>query len=160
MADLGPDDVTVTLALQEMDYVPQGRVRSFPMLTFGGAGKTYGAGNGISMPDKKKFGMKKEIKRVYIEQPADGYVYSFDRANHKLRIFQAANNLKFIGGITATEPVAIDGGDTLGKNAATDRTILAANAATKGGVIPGPLVEVPATHAPAATVLYLEVVGQ
>lgn len=158
--DLTAADVTVTLSLQEMDYSAQGRVRSFPMLTFGGAGKTYGSGNGIPMPDIKKFGMKKEIKRVYIEKPANGYGYHFDRVNHKLRILQAANDLKFIGGITATEPVAIDGGDTLGKNAATNRTILAADSATKGGVIPGPLVEVPATHAPAATVLYLEVVGQ
>ena len=160
MADLGPTDITVNLTQQDQEFLGMAQKVSFPSISFGGAGKTYGSANGIPMPAMGAFGMKKGIKRVFISQPGNGYFYVWDRANHKLRIFQAANDLKFIGGITATEPVAIDGGDTLGKNAATDRTILAANAATKGGVIPGPLVEVPATHAPAATVLYLEVVGQ
>jgi hypothetical protein len=39
------------------------------------------------MPDKGKFGFYIAIKRAYIEQPANGFIYHFDRANHKLRIF-------------------------------------------------------------------------
>lgn len=45
------------------------------------------------------------------------------------------HDLLFIGGITATEAVAIQGGDTLGKNAATNRTIAGSASATKGGVV-------------------------
>ena len=44
------------------------------------------------------------------------------------------HDLTYIGGITITEPVAIEGGDKLGKNAATNRTIVGADFATKGGV--------------------------
>lgn len=159
MADLGASDITVNLTSQDQEFLGMANKIAFPSISFGGAGKTYGSGNGILMPDMGKFGMKKEIKRVFVVQPGNGYFYVWDRANHKLRIFQAANDLLFIGGITATEPVAIDGGDTLGKNAATNRTIAAASSATKGGVIPGPLVEVPATHAPGATEIELMVVG-
>jgi hypothetical protein len=45
---------------------------------------------GIPQPALGKFGFNFAIKRVYIEQPANGFIYSFDRANHKLRIFLGA----------------------------------------------------------------------
>lgn len=45
------------------------------------------------------------------------------------------HDVKLIGGITAAEPVAVYGGDTLGKNAATDRTIAGADSASKGGIV-------------------------
>lgn len=160
MADLGATDVTVTLSPQDKDFLGVKRV-SYPSIAFGGAGKTYGAANGIPMPAIGKFGMNKEIKRVFVTQPpGDGYVYKWDRANHKLRIYRASLDLLFIGGITATEPVAIDGGDTLGKNAATNRTVAGSAYATKGGVVPSPLVEVPATFVPAAITIELMMVGE
>lgn len=77
-----------------------------------------------------------------VVENASGYTFEYDRTNEKLKAFagggQAAHthDLLYIGGITATEPVAIDGGDTLGKNAATNRTIAGADVATKGGVQP------------------------
>lgn len=191
MADLEATDITVTLTQQDKDCSPQGYLRMFPSISFGGAGKTYGATNGIPLPDTKKFGMKKEIKRVYIEQPANGYVYHFDRANQKLRIFQGnavtpegevavadhTHDLNIIGGAAPVEAIGVSGAgnDTLSKEAATNRTIAGDDAATKGGVASktgltgvftgteqaaAPLSEVPADHVPAATVLYLEVVGQ
>lgn len=47
-----------------------------------------------------------------------------------------AHDIKVIGGITADEDVGIlASGPTLGKLAATDRTIVGADSATKGGVV-------------------------
>jgi len=75
--------------------------------------------------------------------PKSGYVFEWVPAMGLVKAYRSAaqeahtHDLKYIGGITATEPVAIDGGDTLGKNAATDRTIAGADSATKGGVVSG-----------------------
>lgn len=90
MADLTAADVTVTLTQDDIDRSPD-RVglRTYPSIAFGNGAKTYPA-LGIPMPAIGKFGLNFAIKRAYIEQPANGYVYHFDRANHKLRIFQAA----------------------------------------------------------------------
>jgi hypothetical protein len=79
--------------------------------------------------------------------PAGGYIFEYVKSTGKVKAYSSAgtitggtmaahvHDLKFIGGITATEPVAIAGGDTLGKNAATDRTIAGSASATKGGVV-------------------------
>jgi len=91
MPALTAADVTVTLNLEDIDRSPDGRVghRTFPTVQYGDAILTYPA-LGIPMPAIGKFGFHFAIKRAYIEQPADGYIYSFDRANHKLRIFLGA----------------------------------------------------------------------
>ena len=89
MAYLAAVDVTVTLPLADIYYPSGGLVKSFPTVAFGGASLQYPA-NGIPMPAIGYFGMKKEIKRVFIEQPANGFIYHFDRANHKLRIYLGA----------------------------------------------------------------------
>ncbi|MDI6752768.1 MAG: hypothetical protein QME78_00050 [Thermodesulfobacteriota bacterium] len=153
MADLAATDVTVTLSPQDKDFLGAKRV-SYPSIAFGGAGKTYGAVNGIPMPAIGKFGMNKEIKRVFVMQPGNGYEYRWDRANHKLRIFQAAptgsvaaptftgsalgahvHDLLIKGGITADENLGLlASGPTLGKSEAADRIVAGANYATKGGV--------------------------
>lgn len=159
MAALTADDVTVTLAQQDRDMMGIAIKVSYPTIAFGGAGKTYPA-NGIPMPAIGHFGMNKAIKFVTIMQPhGNGYHYRWDLDNHKLRVYYANHDMLFIGGITATEPVAIQGGDTLGKNAATNRTVSGASYATKGGVVPTPLTEVPTTHAPAATTIKLKIEG-
>jgi hypothetical protein len=89
MADLTAAHVTVTLNPEDIDLSPDrvGR-RTFPVISFGNGALLYPA-LGIPMPPLEKFGLLFAIKRVYIEQPANGYIYHFDRANHKLRIFQA-----------------------------------------------------------------------
>ena len=195
MADLTAANVTVVLNPEDIDLSPDrvGR-RVFPKISFGNGSLTYPA-LGIPMPALAKLGLFFEIKRAYIEQPSNGFIYHFDRANHKLRIFQGnggtisggtflgdalaahTHNLKFIAGIAATEPVVIAGGDTLGKNAATDRTIAGADSATKGGVVaasagtPAGTISGTITIAAgalgelghvavAATTLYLELVGR
>lgn len=86
MADLAASDVTVNMTPQDVDFLQFNKV-VFPTITFGDGDKTYGAGNGISMPSLDNFDLHKEIRRAKVIQPANGYVYHFDRANHKLRIF-------------------------------------------------------------------------
>lgn len=89
------------------------------------------------------FGLKvlSDLWIVGIKAAASGIIQVvFDYSNIKLLAFRSntaahSHDALFIGGITATEPVAIDGGDTLGKNAATNRTIAGATSATKGGIV-------------------------
>ena len=88
MAYLAAANVTVTLLAQDIEYVA-GRIFTFPTVAFGDGALQYPA-LGIPMPVIAKFGMKKEIKRAFIEQPGNGFIYSFDRANQKLRIFLGA----------------------------------------------------------------------
>jgi hypothetical protein len=89
MAYLAATNVTVTLTPEDIDRSPDGRigVRTFPTIQFGDGALQYPA-LGVPMPAIGKFGFHHAIKRVYVEQPANGFIYSFDRANHKLRIFQ------------------------------------------------------------------------
>jgi len=108
MAFIGPADVTVTLNPEDIDRSPDGRIgmRTFPTVQFGGTAKQYSA-LGIPMPAIGKFGFHFAIKRAYIEQPGNGFIYSFDRANHKLRIFLgAAQSAVTLGDATQTGNVA------------------------------------------------------
>jgi hypothetical protein len=91
MADLTAANVTVTLNPEDIDRSPDGRIgiRTFPVVSFGNGALTYPA-LGVPMPALGKFGFNFAIKRVYFEQPANGFIYHFDRTNHKVRIFQGA----------------------------------------------------------------------
>lgn len=88
MPALTAANVTVTLNPEDIDRSPGGTIgiRTFPTVQYGNGVLTYPA-LGIPMPALDKFGFEFAIKRAYIEQAGDGYVRSFDRANHKLRIF-------------------------------------------------------------------------
>lgn len=77
-----------------------------------------------------------------IVDPAGGYLFEYVASTGKVKAYYGngglvdhTHDILLIGGITATEPVAAFGGDTLGKNAATNRTIAGAASATKGGVV-------------------------
>jgi hypothetical protein len=146
-------DVAVTLLPEDMDYSPQAKTVSLPDITFGaGDGSLLYPALGIPMPDLSKFGMRKEIKRVHIEQPANGYVYHFDRANHKLRILQGAP----AGGVAApafTGTLAHLTGD------AEDYTPAGSIAAPTFTGQAGPLVEIGNVAVPVTT-LHLTVKGQ
>lgn len=109
MAYLAASDITVTLNPEDIDRSPDGRIgmRTFPTVAWTNAAKFYTA-LGIPMPDKGKFGFHFAIKRAYIEQPANGFIYSFDRANHKLRIWQApAQSALTLAANTQTGNVAV-----------------------------------------------------
>jgi len=89
MAYLAAANVTVTLA--QKDIVPLGMSKKmvFPSIAYGNGVLQYPA-LGIPMPAISYFGLKRAIERAFIEQPANGYIYHFDRTNHKLRIFLGA----------------------------------------------------------------------
>jgi hypothetical protein len=88
MADLAAVNVTVTLTPQDQDFLGMGKRISFPTIAFGNGALNYPA-LGVPLPAMGAFGMKKEIKRVFIEgQPGDGFVYKYDRTNHTMRIYQ------------------------------------------------------------------------
>lgn len=91
MAAITAADVTVTLNPEDIDRSPDGRIgiRTFPTVQYGNGVLTYPA-LGIPMPAIGKFGFHFAIKRAYIENPGNGYIYSFDRANHKVRIWLGA----------------------------------------------------------------------
>lgn len=91
MAYLAATNVTVTLNPEDIDRSPDGRIgiRTFPTVAYGNGALQYPA-LGIPMPPIAKFGFNFAIKRAYIEQPANGFIYHFDRANHKVRIFLGA----------------------------------------------------------------------
>jgi hypothetical protein len=164
MADIASSDVTYSaLARRKVNGSPS-RWVNVVTAAFGDGALLYPAG-GIPLL-KASMGLPNVIEGLKImdAHSANGYVYKWDKTNNKLRIYQAPNHthdMKYIGGITATEAVAIQGGDTLGKNAATDRTVAGANSATKGGVVAvaaGALVEL-GNVALAAASLVLEVSG-
>jgi len=166
MAAITAADITVTLNLEDVDRSPDVGIRTFPMIVFGDGALTYPA-LGIPMPAIGKFGFHFAIKRAYIEQPANGYIYSFDRANHKLRIFLGgahAHNLIVAGNGTYPFNAGIGvntGNAALSSNVANAVTVVGGNA-TKGGVQykgAAALVEIGAV-ALAATTLYMEMVGK
>lgn len=88
MAAITAADVTVTLNPEDIDRSPDGRIgiRTFPIVQFGD-GVTQYVALGVPMPPIGAFGFHFAIKRAYIEQPGNGFIYSFDRANHKVRIW-------------------------------------------------------------------------
>ena len=89
MAYLAATDVTVTLDPRDRDFTMLGKTWTWPQVDFGDSAKQYTA-LGIPMPAIGAFGFKKVIERAFIEQPANGFIYHFDRANQKLRIFLGA----------------------------------------------------------------------
>lgn len=89
MAYLAAANVTVTLAQKDIIPLGMSKKMTFPSIAYGNGVLQYPA-LGIPMPVKGNFGFKAQIDRVFIEQPANGFVYHFDRTNHKLRIFLGA----------------------------------------------------------------------
>lgn len=90
MAYFAATDVTVTLLPQDQDFLGMGKRVSFPSVAFGDGVIQYHMTTKVPMPAIGYFGMRKEIARVFIEQPANGYIYHFDRTNHRVRIFLGA----------------------------------------------------------------------
>lgn len=184
MPNIAITDVVTTLILQDIDYTSQGKVRSFPSIAFGNGILLYDT-YGIPVPDLRKFGMKKGIKRLYIQAPPNGYVYKFDPTprvanpvapDGTIRIFQsgadpgapsiaAATAGTPAGTIADTPAGTVDPGThvftgTPGTPAFTGAELPTHTHVLSGGAgAAGPLVELGNVAVP-ATVLYLEVIGQ
>lgn len=165
MADIASTDVTYTLVKQRKEDSSNKVINL--TAAFGNSTLTYPSG-GVPL-DKAKMGVPNHIVSLSISSPAsaDGLIYKYDQANNKIRMYYSANhahNVLIKGGTAVAGTDALNVKTAiLGKESATDATVLGADSATKGGVISGgaaALVEVTATsYAPAATTLYIEVVG-
>lgn len=165
MADIASSDVVYTLVKQRKEDSSNKVINL--TAAFGNATLTYPSG-GIPL-DKAKMGVPNHIVSLTISSPAsaDGLIYKYDQANNKIRIYQSgahAHDVLIKGGTAAAGTDAVNVKTAiLGKEAATDATILGADSATKGGVLSlaqAALGEVAAaSYAPAATTLYIEVVG-
>lgn len=89
MADLVAGDVTVTIRKK----TTQSRVRiNYLTFAFGDGAKTYPAAGGIPMPSPLKMGLQAGV--VYdlqlTQNPANGFIYKYDRVNNALKIWQCA----------------------------------------------------------------------
>lgn len=116
MADIVQANVVVTQTSDDEDYSGQRYNRMFPQIAFGNGALTYPA-NGIPLPDISQFRLKRNIKRLYIQQPPDGYEYRYDPTVRvgapygTIRIFQG-------GAVVASTVAAASAGTPAGSNAA------------------------------------------
>lgn len=173
MADIAATDVTYTMQVGTAKANPADpRFSGVFKIAFGDSSLTYPSG-GIPLT-KGKLGCPANIDELTIldDDDGNGYAYKFNREGNTIKIYQSparthAHDLLIIGGQASTtdNEVGHYATDILGKEAATNATIAKADSATKGGVISetlaaAALTEVTAaSHAPAATVLYVKVVG-
>lgn len=108
MAALAASDVVYSQVSKE---IGESGYRKFVMtIAFGDGALTYPAG-GIPL-DAGKMGCPSSIRVVDLFSPAsaDGYVYKYDQANNKIRIYQGDNNAvadaPLIELLTSEAPVA------------------------------------------------------
>lgn len=167
MADIAATDITATLLLRKRI---EGRSYFHWSLAFGNSTLTYPAG-GIPIT-LALVGMPNIIEDLIIyDNGLSVYQWSYDRVNKKLTAMQApvqthTHNLLVKGGqaSSTTNDIAIYGSlDTLGKEQASDATMVGSASATKGGVVSTTLAAAGLTQistvAIAAQVLKCEVVG-
>lgn len=166
MADLAASDVTYTLLNQRTlgDSRKSNRVR----LAFGD-GVLLVPANGIPL-SKGKMGCPVIIESLrVVDQGVSGYVFQYDQSAEKLVVMQApaqshTHDFKVIGGQAAASTDAISAKTlTLGKEAATDITIVGADSETLGGVVSATLAAASlaeaSTVAIAAQTIEVEVIG-
>lgn len=91
MPALAATDVTVTVNIRDRTTFTK-KHRIAVTIAFGDGALTYPAA-GVPMPAFDKFGMKRNLETIEITDPAnaDGFMYKYDQANNKLRIWQGDN---------------------------------------------------------------------
>ena len=92
MTALASTDVTVTVNSRDKD-IGHGALSKFmgiATIAFGDAALTYPT-NGVPLPAIGRFGLQRQVDIGIVEPPpGDGYVYKYDRTNHKIVIYTAA----------------------------------------------------------------------
>jgi len=155
MTALASADVSVSIPAQDRNIIPSAsRIISMPEITFGDGALTYPTG-GVPLPDKSMFGFKKAIEFVEIQQPpANGFVYKYDQANHKIKIFTQ-------GAVTGSTAAADSTSGALAEDSAGAETavrLMGSSVDTTYDL--GGMIELPATIAPAEVTLKLLMWGQ
>lgn len=88
MTALASSDVTVTINPSDRNILGRIKMNSGE-IAFGDGVLTYPFG-GIEMPTIGNFGMNKEITNLQILDSVDGYIYKYDQANRKIKMFAPA----------------------------------------------------------------------
>lgn len=154
MTAIASTDVTITLAAQDVDVMPGMKIVCLPTIAFGNGTLTYPTG-GVPLPVIGKLGMKKQLQRLLIQQPsANGFIYKYDAANHKIKIFTQ-------GAVTGSTAADACGNGALAEDsAAAETAVRLSGTAIDTTYDLGPLIELPATIAPAAVSLPCIAVGE
>jgi hypothetical protein len=153
MAALASSDITVSAIAQNRWRVGP---KTFVLadITFGNATLTYPSG-GVPLPTKNYFGFKKEVQIGIVEgASANGFVYKYDRANHKIRIY----NQGLTTGATAATTCA-NGAVAVNETGAETVVRLSGTAISTTYNL-GALKEVGATFAPAAQTVRILFIGE
>jgi hypothetical protein len=154
MTAIASTDVTVTVSTRNRDIMPGMPKRAqIASVVFGNGSLTYPTG-GVPLPAKGSFGFQKEIEFGVIEQPINGFVYKFDRANHKILIY--AQGIR-TGSTTAADSTS---GAKAENSADAEIAAVIMGTAVDTTYDLGPLKEVPASLAPAAVTLLILMLGE
>ncbi len=159
MTALASSDVTVTLSPRDKDIGHGALVKniSIASVAFGDGALTYPTG-GVPLPAIGRFGFLREVKFCAIEQPyGNGFVYKYDGVNNKLKIF----TLGVTTGSTGTTISTVSGATPTIENSGS----VAGDPQLAGATIDttydfGPMIELPATIAPAAVTVKMLMVGE
>jgi hypothetical protein len=168
MADIAAGDVTYTMLTK---HINDACFRNFTFtVAFGDGALTYPSG-GIPLT-KASLGCPNVIKslKIYSDNAGSGVLYKYDAANNKIRLYNAAashthtlflNNADVADGASARVNA---GTNLLGANTGSDISIAGvANTSGSGGIVNSSAAvatEVTAaSYAPAATTLYVDVIG-
>jgi hypothetical protein len=154
MTALASTDVTVTVSSRNRDIVPGGpKLIQIASVVFGNATLTYPSG-GVPLPAKSFFGFKKLIEFGVIEQPINGYIYKFDRTNHKILIYNQAITTGATGASTSsTGALALN-------DAAAEGAVRLYGSSTSTAYHFGALKELPTSNAPASVTLLIMLIGE
>lgn len=154
MTALASSDVTVTVSVRNRNIMPGlPKLVQIAQVAFGNASLTYPAG-GVPLPVIGQFGFKVAIEFGVIEQPINGFLYKFDRSNHKILIYGQ--------GFTTGSSVAADStsGALAEDSAGAETVVRLMGTAVDTTYDLGALKELPATFAPAATTLLMILFGE
>ena len=130
-------------------------------VAFGDGAKTVPT-NGVPLPVLGQFGLKRVDFHQLAPVTINGYHYRYDEVNHSIRIFEsAAHAHDLVFKANAAANAVTMAANSLHNASAGDLTI--AGGGNDGGIMAvaaRPLTEVPASHAPAATILRLLLRGK
>ena len=156
MGALASTDVTVTVNAGDREIAGGGAFKNLTLATlvFGDGSLTYPTG-GVPLPAIGAFGLHGAIDAAIVIPPAgDGFVYKYDKANHKLLIYGQ-------GVRTGSTTVSTSStGALLEDSEAAETVFRAYGTAVDTTYDLGPLRELPAAATPSATTLQMLVIGQ
>ena len=157
MAAIASTNVAVTVAPAKREMAGAGAFKNFTQaqIVFGDGSLTYPTG-GVPLPALGNFGLHKGIDLALIEQPpANGFIYKFDRVNHKIKIFTQGVRTGSTSATTNGNGALVE--DSLSVEAAGPRL---PNTAPDTTYDMGQLIELPAAIAPVAVTLDVLLIGE